>query len=213
MPLFNESVAQKLTELLGDLKSDVQLAFFTQEIECQTCAAVREFVEEISSLSDKLHYQVYDLLGDKEKAAALGVDKIPAIVVLDQNGKDHGIRFYGMPGGYEINSFLGALHEVGGNSEPLPDAFDSRIKKIDRDVHIQVFVTATCPHCPGAVATAHRLALENPHVTADMVDASVFPELTQKYRVMGVPKIVINEDHELVGNQPLGNFLDTIEQM
>jgi alkyl hydroperoxide reductase subunit AhpF len=87
---------------------------------------------------------------------------VPAVVMLDQDGNDTNIRFFGIPGGYEINSFLGALLEVSGERQELPADILKRIQKIDKDIHIQVFVTLSCPHCPGAVITAHRLALENP---------------------------------------------------
>lgn len=211
MSLFTPEVKAKLQELLGDLHDPVHLVYFTQEFECRTCADGRQFVEEMSELSDKLSYEVLDFVADEDQAREYGVDKIPAIVVLDKDKKDNGIRFYGIPGGYEINSFLSALREVSGKGEQLPSEITDRIKAIDKKVHIQVFITMTCPYCPGAVSTAHRLALDNDNITADMVDATVFPELSNRYNVMGVPKIVINETTELVGNQPMPAFLKAME--
>jgi glutaredoxin len=66
-------------------------------------------------------------------------------------------------------------------------------------VHIQVFVTLTCPHCPVAASIAHKLAVESDMISADVIDAGEFPTLAQKYSVIGVPKIVINEKVEFVG--------------
>ncbi|MCB0556387.1 MAG: thioredoxin family protein [Phaeodactylibacter sp.] len=213
MAIFNDSVRSQLTDILREMKDEVNIAFFTQEFECNSCNDAHTFVEEFAGLSDKVSFEVFELVKDKAVAEQYGVDKIPAIVLLDKDKKDYGIRFYGIPGGYEINSFLTALKEVSGNHEEIPAELANRIKAIDKDIHIQVFVTATCPYCPGAVVTGHRLALENPHIKADMVDASVYPELSMKYRVMGVPKIIINEDHELVGNQPVTEFLKVIENL
>ncbi|MCB0584348.1 MAG: thioredoxin family protein [Phaeodactylibacter sp.] len=213
MAIFNEQVSKQLTEILKEMKNEVRIAFFTQEVECNSCRDAHTFVEEFAGLSDKISYDVYELLKDKEVAEKYGVDKIPAMVMLDKDGNDYGIRFYGIPGGYEINSFLSALKEVSGNHEELPEELMQRIKAIDKDVHIQVFVTATCPYCPGAVVVGHRLALENPHIKADMVDAAIYPDLSMKYSVRGVPKIVINEDHELVGAQPVTEFLRVLENL
>ena len=134
-------------------------------------------------------------------------------MVLKDDGTDSGIRFFGIPGGYEINSFLSALLAVSGRVEPLPPAVQARISKIDKPVHIQVFVTPTCPYCPGAVVTAHRLALENSHVRADMVESNSFVPLSIKYQVSGVPKTVINETNDLVGAQPITALLDEIEKL
>ena len=213
MALFNDEVRQKLTEILAGMKDEVNIAFFTQEFECASCRDARAFAEEFTALSDNINLETFEFVKDKSEAEKYGVDKIPAMVLLDKDKKDYGVRFYGIPGGYEINSFLTALNEVSGNRDELPEELRQRIQAIDKDVHIQVFVTATCPYCPGAVVTGHRLALENPHIKADMVDATAYPELSIKYGVRGVPKIVINEDHDLVGNQPVTEFLRILEDL
>ena len=195
------------------MKDSVNISFFTQEFECQACGDTRTFLEEFSTLSDKIKLSVYDFVKDKAVADRFGVDKVPAIVINDKDDNDRGIKFYGLPGGYEINSFVISLLEVSGNIEPLKDDIASRIRAITKDVHIQVYVTLTCPYCPAAVATAHRLAVENKKIKADMVDAGIFPHLTQKYQVSGVPRIIINENHSMVGAQPIEKFLDVIEKL
>lgn len=213
MAIFNDDVRQKLTEILTGLKEEVNIAFFTQEYECASCRDAHAFAEEFAELSDKIKLETFEFVQDKAEAEKYGVDKIPAMVLLDKDKKDYGVRFYGIPGGYEINSFLTALNEISGNRDELPAELRKRIQAIDKDVHIQVFVTATCPYCPGAVVTGHRLAMENPHIKADMVDATAYPELSIKYGVRGVPKIVINEDRDLVGNQPVTEFLRILEDL
>ena len=213
MSLFDEKIQNQLKEILKSMNDEVKIIFFTQEIECPVCGDTRSFVEEIASLSDKLSVTVYNFVVDKEIAEKYGVDKIPAIVLLDRDGTDHGVKFYGLPGGYEINSFLGAILEMSGKREELPADILSRIKKIDRDVHIQVFVGLGCPHCPGAVAIAHRLSMENGRIKGDMIDAANFVHLSQKYNVTGVPKIVFNDKDEITGAHPLAAFLDIMENM
>jgi glutaredoxin-like protein len=211
--MLDDKVKQQLGNLLKNMKDSVNIAFFTQEFECQSCRDVRTFIEEFSSLSDKIKLSIHDFVKDKSIADRFAVDKIPAIVINDKDNNDRGIKFYGLPGGYEINSFIISLLEVSGNIEPLKDDIASRIKAIDKDVHIQVYVTLTCPYCPTAVSTAHRLAIENKKIKADMIDAGIFAHLTQKYQVSGVPRIIINESHNLVGAQPIEKFLDVIEKL
>lgn len=213
MALFDVKVQNQLKEILKNMKDAVKIVNFTQEIECPMCIETRTFAEEIASLSDKLSFETYDFVRDEEITRKYGVERIPAIVLLDKDGNDLGIKFYGLPGGYEINSFLGAIIELSGTREKIPDDILERIKKIDKDVHIQVFVSLGCPHCPSAVATAHRLAMENPGIKGDMIDSSNFIHLSQKYNVTGVPKIVINEKHELTGAHPVDTFLDVIEKL
>lgn len=213
MALFDDAIRKQLSEILDQMQDEMTIVVFSQELECQTCQDARQFVREISELNPKIHLAEYNLLADQEKAAACQVDKVPAIALLDKDGQDTRIRFFGIPGGYEINSFLGAILEVSGNRPALPPELAARVARIDKDVHIQVFVTMTCPHCPDAVITAHRLALENNHIRADMVEAGTFTPLSIRYNVSGVPKIIINETHELLGAQPITAILDIIEQL
>ncbi len=213
MALFDDNIRKQLTQILDSMKDDIHIVFFSQEIECESCQDAHAFVEEIASINPKMKLTRYNLVTDAEKAAEYRIDKVPAVVMLDKDSKDTNIRFFGIPGGYEINSFLGALLEVSGERQELPQDLLDRIKKIDKDVHIQVFVTLSCPHCPGAVITAHRLALENSRIKADMIEANTFVPMSIKYNVSGVPKIVINETHELLGDQPITAFLDLIEKL
>ncbi len=211
MGLFDDKVAKQLKDILAKMKEPVKLTFFTQEFECRACSDAHAFVKEIASLSKMISLSVKDFLKERDEADRLGVDKLPAIVVHDKEGSDLGVKFFGLPGGYEINSFVGALLEASGVRDHLKEDVARRIAAVTKDVHIQVFVTLTCPYCPGAVSAAHRLAMENPRIRADMVDSALYPHLVQKYQVSGVPRIIINETGSLTGAQPVEKILEVIE--
>lgn len=208
MALFDDKVRKQIGDILSRLTERVNLLYFTQEMECGICKDTHEFLNEFTALSDKIGLTSFDFVKDKDKAAHYKVDKIPAIVLLDKNDNDTGIRFFGLPGGYEINSFIQSIFEVSGLREPLPPKAAEALKKIDRDVHIQVFISLTCPYCPAAVSAAHRIAIENPKVRADMVDAGTFPQLAVKYNVSSVPKTVINERIEIIGAEPIEKLIE-----
>ena len=134
-------------------------------------------------------------------------------MILDENQHDLGVRFNGIPAGHEFNSFISALLEMSGHPIDYPKEVLDRIEKLSKNVNIKVFVTLSCPHCPGAVQNAHRLAMLNKNIVGEMIEAQTFYELSTKYNVSGVPKIVINDTIELVGNQPIEAFLDSIENL
>src|SRR4030067_2605639 len=183
MALFDEKIRQQLRDILKNMKDAVNLSFFTQEFECWPCTDVHEFVKELASLTDTIKLSVFDFQKDKARADKFRVDKIPAIVL---NGKDNayaGIKYYGLPGGYEINSFIQDMIELSGRKEPLPAAIASRIAAISKKVHLQVYVTVTCSVCPGAVAVAHRLAQGGAMVEAGTIHVSVFPYLGWRGKV------------------------------
>lgn len=57
---------------------------------------------------------------------------------------------------------------------------------------------------------AHAMALQNPKIRADVIEVQEFPDLAQRYRVMGVPKTVINESVQFVGAVPEEAFVENV---
>jgi len=208
MALLKDEVQNEVRERFKKLTGPVRLVNFTQKIECRYCEETRRLTEEIASLSPKISSQVYNFALDKEKSQQYKIDKIPAIVVEAE--KDYGIRFFGLPGGYEFSSLISAIYDVSRGKTDLSSESKDKIGKIDKPVHIQVFVTLTCPYCPSAVQMAHKLALESEYITSDMVESAEFPHLVNKYGVMGVPKVVINEEFGFEGAHPESSFVEEV---
>ena len=209
MSLFNEQDATAIRErLAASLRRPVQLALFVSEQDCVYCEPTRELLETLSTLHEALSLTVYDLELDAERAAALGIDKAPGIVVLGgTESQDYGIRFYGIPSGYEFASLLEAIRMVGSDEVELQAATRQFLAGSTAPLHLQVFVTPSCPYCPRAVALAHRLTYASPYVTADAVEVTEFPDLGDRYHVMGVPRTVIDEVVPVEGAVPEGTLL------
>ncbi len=208
MAIIKDEDKKKLVQMFQGMDGDVTFVFFTQEFECQFCGVTREILDELTSISDKLHLETYDFQKDKEKVESYGIDKIPAIAVVGR--EDYGIRYFGVPSGYEFSSLIEDIIDVSKGSSGLSDDTREKVKGITDSVHIQAFVTQTCPYCPAAVRMAHRLAIESPKIRGDMVGAVEFPHLANKYKVMGVPKVVINDKVEFEGALPEPMFLEKV---
>jgi glutaredoxin-like protein len=203
MAMIKESDRTQVREMFAsDLQRPVKLALFTTAENCQYCDVVRDLLTEVAELSDRLSLKVYDLEQDAARAAELGIDKAPGFAVLGENDTDYGIRFYGLPSGYEFTSLLEALRTVGGAEVQLQAATQKFLEGLTTPLHLQVFVTPTCPYCPQAVVLAHKLAHASPLVTADMVEVMEFPELGDRYDVMGVPRTVISDVTYFEGAMP-----------
>jgi glutaredoxin-like protein len=184
-------------EFKEKLENPVKILMFTQEIECKFCSDTRKLAQELAAVSNKITAEVYDFVADADKAKKYGIDKIPALAILGK--KDYGVRIYGIPYGYELQTLIDAVINVSRGKTDLTDKTKKILAEVKAPVHIQVFVSLTCHHCPVAAAVAHKLAVESDFVRADAIDGSEFPQLAQKYAVMGVPKIIINEKTEFVG--------------
>jgi len=208
--LLNEDVQNQVKDIFNQLKGNAKIKVFTQEFECQYCQDTRSLAEEIASLSDKVTVEVHDFQKDKETAEKYNIDKIPALVV--EGEKDFGIRFYGIPGGYEFSSLLEAIKLASGEESELSENTRQYLDSLNQEVHLQVFVTPTCPYCPSAVVTAYKMAQYSDKVTADGVEISEFPQIGNKYAVQGVPKTVINETTSQEGAAPEDMIIDKIKE-
>jgi glutaredoxin-like protein len=141
MGMLKDKDKKELSKLFGELSGQVKLVMFTQEMECEYCQLTREMVEEIAALSDKISAEVCDFVEDASRAKEFGVDKIPAIVVMGD--KDYGIRFYGIPAGYEFSTFIETILDVSRGEPGLPQNVVDELAKVDKPVHMQVMVTPT----------------------------------------------------------------------
>jgi glutaredoxin-like protein len=206
MPLISAKDAEQLRkEFETELTNPVKLIMFTQTIECQFCKETRQIIQEVADLSDKITAEIYNFVTDKAVADMYGIDKIPATAILrveDGEDRDFGIRFYGIPSGYEFTSIIEDIMDVSkGQSGLMPKTIES-VASLVEPVHFQVFVTPTCPYCPQAVRLAHKLAIESDLIRSDMIEAIEFPQLANRYSVYGVPRTVINETVHQEGAVP-----------
>jgi len=157
-------------EFKEKLEKPVKIIMFTQELECRFCSDTRQLVQDMATLSDKITTDVYDFVADADKAKQYGIDKIPALAIIGEI--DYGVRIYGIPYGYELQTLMDAIINVSRGKTDISDKTREVLKDIKAPVHIQVFVTLTCPHCPTAAAIAHKLAIENDMIRADVIDAT-----------------------------------------
>lgn len=210
MPLLKEADREILKREFATLKNPVKLVMFTQTLECQFCAETRQICEEVAALSDQISLEVYNFVTDPDQVKTYHIDKIPAIAIVGD--KDYGIRFYGIPSGYEFSSLVEDIKMVGEGESGLSPKTKEFLQGLTQPVHLQVFVTPTCPYCPRAVRLAHQLAMASDQVQADAVEAIEFPHLAQRYQVHGVPRTVINDTVALEGAVPEGAVLQAIQK-
>jgi len=214
VPLLKDKDRQYLTEQFEKLDMPVKLIVFTQEYECHYCAETRQIAEELAALSEDITLEVYDFVADREIAEQFAVDKIPATVIMrgGQQPKDYGIRYYGIPSGYEFSSLIEDIKLIASGESGLSAQTKQWAAGLQDPVHLQVFVTPTCPYCPQAVILAHQLAMESDLIHADMVEATEFPDLSMKYQVMGVPRTVINDSVHMEGAAPEPMLLAKLQE-
>lgn len=216
--MLNQDVQEQVIEFFKGLEHDVEILFFSSQdtAVCQYCAETRQLLEEVTALSEKLSLKVYDLDENKNLAALYKVDSVPTFVIAGKNGQeivDYGVRYKGIPAGHEFTSLVNSILIVSKRSSGLSQSTKDYLKTLTSPVHLQVFVTPTCPYCPRAVVVAHQMAVESEMVEAEMVEAMEFPELSSRFNVSGVPQTTINMGAvNVVGAAPEDQLIKEIKK-
>ncbi len=157
MGLLKDSDREQLREDFKQLVNPVKLVFFTQNLECDYCPLTQQVLEEVAGLSDKIRVETYNFAIDKEPAARFKIARVPAIAVLrvetQSNGagqaseethdRDYGIRFYGVPAGFEFASLLGDIYDVSRGDSGLSPQSKAALAELKDPLHLQVFTTPT----------------------------------------------------------------------
>ena len=208
MSLLSPTDQQTLRDMFADMTEPVTILFVTQTFGCETCDETRRILAELTGLTDRIVVEEINLVLDKERAAAYGIDRAPGLVLL-ADGKDTRVRFLGAPLGYDFMAVVDAVLAVSGASDaPLSAESVELLAAHTQPADIAVFVTPTCVILPkGGGARSGRMAFANPQITATTIVATEFHDLARQYRVTGVPKTIVNGTTEMMGALPEAQFV------
>jgi len=141
----------ELKKIFEELSGDVRLEFYTQHespiivpggMDCPTCKDARQLLEEVVALSDKLHLEIHEVSADGEVAREHDIPRVPALV-MTADGVNGKVRYFGLPSGYEFSVLIGSLLDVSKAQTDLSEETMEVLNALDKDLHIQVFVTPT----------------------------------------------------------------------
>ncbi len=141
MPILSDSDKETIKRELSGLSGKVKIINFTQEFECDYCRQTNSVIKELAPLSDKISMSTYNFISDKEEIEKYKIDKIPATIVMDE--KDYGIRFFGMPSGYEFMTLIEDIKMISSGKSNLQQKSKDFLRDLKKPVHIQVLITPT----------------------------------------------------------------------
>ena len=169
------------------------------------------FLEEAEGLSSKISITV---LSNQEPEASKYADIVnyyPSLLIFNDKDEYMGVQFHGVPGGHEFNSFIVALYNAAGPGQAIDEHILNRIKNINKKISLKAFISLSCTMCPEVVMSSQRIALENKNVEAEMFDLSLFPEIKEKYKIMSVPCLLLNDEQVIFGKKNIDQLLSYIE--
>ena len=215
--VLDEQIVKQIQQVFEDIEQPVQVLLFSSKDNCDYCNETQQLLEEVTALHDKLELNVYDVNENHDIASQYNVTNAPGIVIAakdDRGVKNLSIHFSGIPSGHEFSTLINDMLIVSKRDSGLDAKTREFLKNLDKPLHLQVFVTPTCPYCPRAVLLAHQMAMENPAmIRAEGVEATEFPELANRFNVRGVPQTVINAGSGMVvGAVPEQHLLAEIQK-
>ncbi len=139
--MFSPQDELEITTRLSDVQQEVKLVLFTQTLNCDTCPEAETLLRDLAALSAFLKLEVCNPYIDREKADQYGVTRVPALVI--EGDRDYGIRYLGVPGGYEFAAILEDIIAISKRDSGLSEESREKIRALSEPLDIKVFVTPT----------------------------------------------------------------------
>ena len=198
--LFTEEMREQLDTVFARMERPLLLKLYLDNR--PVSAELESFITALTALSDKLAINVVDRQADAAFA--------PCVEVCQADGIPTGLAFHGVPSGHEFTSFVLGLYNAAGPGQALDETTKQQIALIKEKTDVKILVTLSCTMCPELVVAAQRIAAENPNVTAHVYDIRHFENLKNRYNVMSVPCMVVNDDKVLFGKKNVSQILEIL---
>ena len=208
--LLNDGLRNQLKGVFSRLTKPVTLVSIVDE-SLPKSIELRDLILDISNLSDKIKTEIYKKGANITIENKINADKFPVVAFLDSEGNYSGVKFHGVPGGHELNSFVLSIYNLGSAGQPIENSTLEAIKNIDKPTNIKVAVSLACHFCPDVVVASQRIAIENQNVEAEMIDLSEFGDIKTKFKVMSVPAIIINDEEIYFGAKKIDEIISLIK--
>ena len=208
--LLNDGLRSQLKGVLARLEKEVTLVSIVDESNSKSIE-LRDLVLDIADLDERVCVEIYNKGENREIENKINADKYPVVALLNNEKEYSGVKFHGVPGGHELNSFILAIYNLGSAGQQISEETLNNIKAIDKKMNIKVCVSLSCHLCPDVVVASQRIAIENKNVEAEMIDISGFKEIKDKFKVMSVPAIIINNEKIYFGAKKIEDIINIIK--
>ena len=200
-----------IEKMLDGLKEPVTIVVHVQPTKNDVLEDFKSKIDELGEKYELISVKYVQEEGESGDNVKHLVDHFPAFVVLDKDGNDHDIRFYGCPSGNIFNSLVSTIHMFSTGEHGLEGDLLDQIKELD-EIDIQVLVTPNAPSINGTIDVTHMLAFISGKVKASVLELIQFPDIAEQYKVLGIPKTIMNESQHYTGQFSLEEGLKIIQK-
>lgn len=162
---------------------------------------LKKFLSDVAGISDKIQLEERDTKGVLRSSVSF---------LLEADGEDTGIRFSGIPGGHEFNSFVLAMLHASGTPLKVDDSVQGIVKGVKEELNFEVFISLSCHNCPDVVQALNQFALLNPNITSEMIDGGLYQSLVSERDIQGVPSVYLNGELFANGKVDASTLIDKL---
>ena len=199
--LFTLEMRAQLETVFERMENSLVLKLYLDER--PVSKELQEYIETLTAMTDKLSLEL--VTGHN--------DEFAPCVKLYKDGIYTGLAFHGVPGGHEFTSFVLGMYNAAGPGQAMDEDIRKRIKDIRNQVDIKILVSLSCTMCPDLVIAAQHIAAVGEHVTAEVYDIQHYERLRNKYKIMSVPCMVINDEHVYFGKKNIQQIFEIAEDI
>jgi hypothetical protein len=138
--MLGEKDKTYVRKTLAGMKDEVRLVLFSRDGgDCRYCGEAEGLLTDIAAADPRVKVEILSLKKDAVRAKELGIDKIPGIALLGK--KDHNLRYFGLPSGYDFIPFVETIRAVGDDVSGVSRETAAQLAKLTKPVQLSVFVT------------------------------------------------------------------------
>ncbi|TCD01940.1 alkyl hydroperoxide reductase subunit F [Erythrobacteraceae bacterium CFH 75059] len=177
--MLDNAMQAQLRTYLDNLRTPVELVASLGDDE--KSAQTRQLLEQIAALHPDVRF-----LDDGTDA------RRPSFIIRRAAEPDRWVRFAGLPLGHEFTSLVLALLWAGGHPPKVDSALLEQVRALEGEHAFEMYFSLSCHNCPDVVQALTLLALENPRVTATLIEGGTFRDEVEAREVMAVPAVFLD---------------------
>ena len=207
---LDDELKQQLSAVVERFENPVEIVVFKNP-NVDESVAIENAVKDIAAIApEKLKFVSYNEGETKELEAKVKLTRTPSIAVLDKDGNFSGLKYSSLPSGHELNSFILGLYNVAGPGQKVAPESLEKIAKIDKPINIKIGISLSCTKCPKTVQATQRIATLNKNVEMEMINIFTFQDFKNRYDIMSVPAIIIDDTHVHFGEKNVEDMIELL---
>lgn len=206
---LDEQLTEQLKAVVSRFANPIEIVV-VENAENEESDKMVNAMHEVAAVSDSIKLSI--VKESEEIKTKYNIERTPVIVLLDKDGNYGNLKYASLPGGHELNSFILGMYNVAGPGQKLEDEVVEKIKQLSTPTNIKVGISLACTKCPKTIQSIQKIVSRNKNIEMEMINIFAFPEFKEKYDIMSVPAIIVNDKDVYFGEKDIEDILQILNK-